>query len=171
MTRYLLSNHEVFIRKTEHEDLDYVLNTEQDPESKNFVFRWTREQHEEAMASDDALHLIAEDKERRKIGYVIVRGLRNPNRCMEIFRINLSVRNQGYGRKIMKLVMDYLFNQRKAHRVWLDVREGNHRAFHLYQSLGFQVEGTLRECIRTDDRYESLTLMGILETEYSRKAE
>lgn len=58
MSRYLLSNDEVLIRRTELEDLDYVLNTEQDPENKSFVFQWSREQHEEAISSDDALHLI-----------------------------------------------------------------------------------------------------------------
>jgi hypothetical protein len=46
-------------------------------------------QHEEAIACDDALHLIAEDAEGRKIGYVIIRGLLNPHHCYEIFRNNL----------------------------------------------------------------------------------
>ena len=107
-----------------------------------------------------------EDAERRKIGYVITRGLHNPHNFIEIFRINLSVRNQGYGKKVLKLVLDYLFHQLKAHRVWLDLREGNERALHLYQSLGFQVEGTLRECVKTEDNYESLMIMGILKTEF-----
>lgn len=166
MNRYLISSHDVFIRRTETEDLSYVLDTEQDPESRDFVFQWSREQHEEAIAGDDSLHLVIEDPEKRKIGYIILRGLLNPHHCVELFRINLSVRNQGYGKKVLKLVLDYLFNQLKAHRVWLDVREGNDRALHVYQSLGFRVEGTLRECIKNGDKYESLTLMGILRTEY-----
>jgi RimJ/RimL family protein N-acetyltransferase len=168
MSRYLLGNDGVFLRRTELEDLDYVLSTEQDPENKRFVFQWSREQHEEAIASDDALHLIVEDAERRKLGYVIIRGLQNPHNCIEIFRINLSVRNQGYGKKVLKLVLDDLFNHWRAHRVWLDVREGNERALQVYQSLGFQVEGTLRECVKTEDKYESLIIMGILKTEYCR---
>lgn len=116
---------------------------------------------------DDSLHLIVEDTNRRKIGYVIIQGMKNPNRCYEIVRINLSVRNQGYGKKVMKWILDYLFNQLKAHRVWLDVKEGNQRAFHVYQSLGFKVEGTLRECIKKESHYESLIIMGLLRTEYS----
>ncbi|EOS58462.1 GNAT family N-acetyltransferase [Paenibacillus barengoltzii] len=167
MTQYIVSNNELFIRKTELEDLNYVLQAEQDPESKKFILSWSREQHERAISNDDSLHLIVEDTNRRKIGYVIIQGMKNPNRCYEIVRINLSVRNQGYGKKVMKLILDYLFNQLKAHRVWLDVKEGNQRAFHVYQSLGFKVEGTLRECIKKESHYESLIIMGLLRTEYS----
>ena len=112
------------------------------------------------------LHLIVEDKNGTRLGYVIILGMLNPNHCYEILRINLSERNKGYGKKAMSLTLDYLFNHLQAHRVWLDVRERNHRAKHVYESLGFQVEGVLRECIKTDDNYESLILMGMLRTEY-----
>ena len=146
--------------------MNYVLETEQDPESKNFILLWSREQHEEAIGNTDYLHLVVEDRDRKQIGYVIVLGMLNPNSCFEILRINLSVRNKGYGKKVMKLVMNYLFIQLEAHRVWLDVREGNIRAINLYKSLGFKLEGTLRECIKNEGKYDSLLLMGILKTEY-----
>lgn len=167
MNEYMMSSSEIVLRKSRRDDLDYVLRTEQDPESKNFVLLWSREQHEEALDSRDFLHLIVEDKDGNRLGYVIILGMLNPNHCYEILRINLSVRNKGYGKKAMSLILDYLFNRLQAHRVWLDVRERNQRAKHVYESLGFKVEGVLRECIKSsDDNYESLILMGMLRTEY-----
>lgn len=71
MTQYIVSNNELFIRKTELEDLNYVLQAEQDPESKKFILSWSREQHERAISNDDSLHLIVEDTNRRKIGLLL----------------------------------------------------------------------------------------------------
>jgi hypothetical protein len=51
MTQYIVSNNELFIRKTELEDLNYVLQAEQDPESKKFILSWSREQHERAISN------------------------------------------------------------------------------------------------------------------------
>lgn len=169
MKGIITSSQDIILRKTSMDDLNYVIQTEQDPESKNFILLWSREQHVEALNNKDFSHLIIEDNERNQLGYVIILGTLNPNSCFEILRINLSVRDKGYGKKAMNLIMGYLFNNLKAHRVWLDVRERNQRAIHLYKSLGFKVEGVLRECIKTDDKYESLMLMGILKTEYTLK--
>ncbi|WP_315969956.1 GNAT family protein [Brevibacillus massiliensis] len=84
-------------------------------------------------------------------------------------RIVITDKGKGYGKEATGLIQDFVFTQLKAHRLWLDVKDHNLRAIHVYESAGFQVEGKLRECIRTDDRYESLIIMGILEREYASK--
>lgn len=40
------------------------------------------------------------------------------------------------------------------------------RAKKLYESEGFIVEGCLRECLKTFDKWESLIIMSILKKEY-----
>lgn len=166
LTAVITRSEEISLRRTKLDDLDYVTATEQDPESKDFITVWSREQHEAAMHNNDFLHLIIEDSKQNRMGYVILHGLLNPSSCYEILRINLSVRDKGYGKKTLNLLKKYLFNHLNAHRVWLDVRARNQRAIHLYKSVGFQEEGILRECIKTEDSYDSLILMGLLEREY-----
>ena len=60
----------------------------------------------------------------------------------------------------------HCFERLNVHRLWLDVFETNQRARNLYESAGFQVEGTLRECLRTGEGFASLVVMSMLSSEY-----
>ncbi len=71
------------------------------------------------------------------------------------------------GRTILRQVKKWAFADRKAHRLWLDVKETNERALQLYLSEGFCMEGTLRESLRTGDAYESLIVLSMLRREYT----
>ena len=55
------------------------------------------------------------------------------------------------------------------HRLWLDVKVQNQRAQAIYKAAGFVVEGTLRECLKSEYGYESLMIMSILQQEYKLK--
>ena len=117
------------------------------------------------MADADSLYYIVEQKGERA-GYVILRGLTSVNRCLELKRIVIAEPGHGLGRQVLRVIMDKSFGELSAHRLWLDVYDDNYRARHVYCSHGFDVEGTLRECINCDGRYHSLVVMAILESEY-----
>ena len=63
------------------------------------------------------------------------------------------------------------FRDLGAHRFWLDVKSKNVRAQALYRSEGFVEEGRLRDSVRTDDGYDSLIVMSMLEHEYQALSE
>jgi diamine N-acetyltransferase len=63
-------------------------------------------------------------------------------------------------------ILDYVFQELKAHRLWLDVFETNKRAQHVYERLGFRREGILREAIFRDGEFHTQVLMSILDREY-----
>ena len=64
------------------------------------------------------------------------------------------------------MVKRLAFEEFKAHRLWLDVKEHNVRARHLYESEGFVTEGVLRGCIKAEAGFESLVVMSMLRGEY-----
>jgi len=73
---------------------------------------------------------------------------------------------QGLGRRAVRLVLAYCFEQLRLHRVGLRVIAYNERAFRCYRACGFQEEGRLREAVLMDgDRYDDI-LMSILASEY-----
>jgi diamine N-acetyltransferase len=80
----------------------------------------------------------------------------------------ITEKGRGYGKGTVKLVKRLAFENYKAHRLWLDVKEQNHRARTVYKSAGFTVEGILRECLSSVNGYESLVVMSILEREYDQ---
>lgn len=154
------------VRATVPDDLDFVLAAEGAEPNRRFVGQWNREQHEAALGDGDLRHLIVQDKTGERVGYVILSGLLDPNLTLCIKRLVIQAKGRGYGTMALKLLIHWAFNHTDTHRLWLDVKDYNVRAQHVYEAAGFKKEGTLRECIRTEGGFESLTIMSILREEY-----
>ena len=154
------------LRRTLPSDLDYVMALESAPENRPFVGQWDRSMHLAAMESSNFLHLVAEDVERRPVGYVIMTDLNDLSHSVLLKRIVIEAKGRGYGHEVMRLVKRLAFEQLGAHRLWLDVIESNPRAKHLYETEGFRVEGLLRESFYRDGKYQSKHLMAILGSEH-----
>ena len=155
------------LRRALPSDLAYIHRLEHDPKNAPFINPWTRRQHQEAMNNRDCLQLIAESGGRR-VGFVLLRGLKDREKTVEFKRIVIESKGAGYGRQAVRLLQDTAFRTFKARRLWLHVKGFNHRAKKLYDSEGFVVEGVLRECFRYGGRYYPLIVMGMLRREYRR---
>ena len=71
----------------------------------------------------------------------------------------------------MKLLKAWTFERKKFHRAWLDCKDYNEVAIHLYESEGMVREGLIRETLLTDGVYENLIIFGILDREYQARKE
>ncbi|MBC7732476.1 MAG: GNAT family N-acetyltransferase [Bacteriovorax sp.] len=159
----------VRLRPTMTSDLDFVISVEQDTANRPFITPWERIQHEGAIRFPDSRHFIVEaGAGYPSAGFVILQGCRNPHRSMELKRMVLlpSVQGAGIGRTCLRLLAAMAFRDLGAHRFWLDVKGRNLRAQALYRSEGFVEEGRLRESVRTDDGFDSLIVMSMLEDEH-----
>lgn len=157
----------VQLRPTRPADIPFVYETEHAAENRPFLLPWTEERHWQALAHPDIRHLIVEETESgRAVGYVIIAGLTNLHGSIELMRITISAKGKGYGRRVLRQVKRWAFEEQQAHRLWLDVKEENERALNLYLSEGFVIEGKLRECLKTGERYESLLVLSMLSSEY-----
>ena len=160
----------VRLRPTMSSDLDFVISVEQDSANRPFITPWDRTQHEGAIRFPDFRHFIVEaGAGYPSVGFAILQGCRNPHRSIELKRIVLlpTVHGQGIGRACIRWLAQMAFRDLGAHRFWLDVKARNVRAQALYRSEGFVDEGRLRESVRTDDGYDSLIVMAMLEPEHA----
>ena len=158
------------IRRTTDEDIDFVCIAEKTQDNSLYVGTWTKEQHINAIKDNNVAHFIIESKQKNKsVGYIILNNIKNENRTIEFMRIVVTEKNKGYGQNAIKAIVEYVFTELKAHRLWLDVKEHNIRARTIYEKVGFKYEGLLRECIKTSNGYESLVIMSMLESDYSNK--
>ena len=155
----------VSIRKTTETDLDFVISAENAGENALHVAQWSRDQHIAALHNEDILHAIIE-ADGKRVGYAITAGLKDANNAIELRRIVIVEKGRGHGKAAIQLFKKLAFEEIKAHRLWLDVREYNIRARDLYKGLGFVEEGYIRECILLDNKYVSHYIMSILEQEY-----
>jgi RimJ/RimL family protein N-acetyltransferase len=164
----------VRLRPTMLSDLAYVVTVERDSANLPFITPWERTQHEAAIRFPDFRHFIVEAGAGfPAIGFVILQGCRNPHRSVELKRMVLQPKGQGYGRACVRLLKQMAFRDLRAHRFWLDVKSLNTRALHLYESEGFVEEGRLRESVRVAtggaDGYDSLIVMSMLDREYQAR--
>ena len=155
----------VTLRRARPSDLAYIHRLEHDPKNAPFIHPWTRRQHREAMENRDCLQLIAE-ADGRRVGFVLLRGLRDPEHTIEFKRIVIESKGVGHGREALRRVQEMAFERFGARCLWLDVKEFNPRAMKLYASEGFVKEGALRERVRRNGRYYSLIVMSKLRREY-----
>lgn len=172
------------LRPTQLADIPFILAAESHIDNASYVTQCSKAWHEMAIASADYAHFVVErtaDSDRTAnnqtnshqtdtataLGYTILAGIQSPHRSLEIRRIVVLEKGQGHGRKILRWIKAFTFEQLGHHRLWLDVLESNRRAKHLYESEGFVTEGVIREGFKTKTGYESMILMSILESEYS----
>ncbi|MGE5623698.1 MAG: GNAT family N-acetyltransferase [Methanocella sp.] len=76
--------------------------------------------------------------------------------------IHDDFQGQGLGRALMTALLDLADNYLGLRRVQLDTWADNARAIHLYESLGFEVEGRQREAVYRRGEYLDLILMARL---------
>ncbi len=158
---------ELLARRTTERDLDFVMWAERAPENRDYVIQWSRAQHVAVMADREAAHWIVESRDQPgPVGFVIWRPDEWRSGGFEFKRLVVTRKGAGYGRAAVRLVKRAAFELQNAHRLWLDVFDFNVRARHLYETEGFVVEGTRRECLRRGDRYVSAIVMSMLESEY-----
>ena len=155
------------LRPTMLSDLEFVATVEDDPANRPFITPWERVQHEGAVRFPDFRHFIVVAGDGYpSAGFVILQGCRNPNASVELKRIVLQPKGQGYGRACLRLLAQMAFRDLGAHRFWLDVRSANARALALYRSEGFVEEGRLRESVKSGSGYDSLIVLSMLKDEY-----
>ena len=145
-------------------DLPYIVNLERKFSALGFVGSDTELVHRDRLASPDCAYLVFEIEEA-PMGYAILCGLSSSNRSIELKRIVVSDPGRGLGREAVRFAIRMAFQEMSAHRLWLDVYEDNHRARHVYRTLGFVEEGIIRECIWNGSCFQSLVLMSMLEAE------
>jgi len=75
---------------------------------------------------------------------------------------------RGYGRESINLLVEYGFQHRNLHKIWLEVHASNTRALRAYAACGFQEEGRLRSHVWSNGQYDDVVVMGLLRTEWQK---
>lgn len=151
---------------TNSDDFSTIIEWENNPQNKNFIFQYSATEHQEVINDNDQLHLKTIDNQGVMVGFIILRGLQNSNLSVELKRIVINEKGKNYGKITLRLLQYLVFEKLKKHRLWLDVFTDNPRAQHVYQSVGFVVEGTKRECIKSGNNFRSLIIMSILQKDF-----
>jgi len=160
---------ERLLRPATETDLAALIALERGAEAQLYVGQWSEERHRAVMTSGDALYLVAEDSEGLA-AFAILRGLSEAGRAIELKRLVVNRPGRGLGRRILGEIQRIAFEDLGAHRLFLDLVDDNSRARHLYESMGFVLEGSMRDATNRDGEWHDLLLMSMLEDEYQQRS-
>ena len=75
--------------------------------------------------------------------------------------------HKGYGTAAVLAMIEHIFDHLGLHRAWVDVPEYNTAARKMFEHIGFQHEGTLRQSRPHDGARHNSVILGLLTNEYA----
>jgi RimJ/RimL family protein N-acetyltransferase len=130
--------------------------------------KFEREQMLNSGAGYGEAHFIIETKDdRRAIGWLGLHAASGEDRAttLGIAIGDHDFLDGGYGTDAMRVACRIAFDVMNLNRVELTVYDWNERAIRVYEKVGFQKEGVLRDKIFKAGRWNNLVLMSLLRGE------
>jgi len=101
------------------------------------------------------------------VGSVGVHGVDDVNGSAEIgIFVAEDYWGNGYGTEAGRLATDYAFAQHRRHRVVARVFEGNDASARIWETLGFEREGTHRDEVYVNGEYRDVRYYSVLDDEW-----
>ena len=118
--------------------------------------------------SRDIKLAVCEVGSNKYIGNVYATDINQTNRsCTSGVLIgNHDYWGQGYAFEAYRLLLEYLFNERNINRVQAFVLESNVASMKMHQKVGYKKEGTLRQSVYKNGKYQDQVLLSILKEDF-----
>ena len=158
------------LRRATAADLEAIMAIERQPGYEHFVGRSSADFHARVIDDPDYAYLAGLTDDENIGGFGILRDLTNAqgNTCLKRFAVVSP--GKGFGKRLLGEIIDWVFENTRTHRFWLDHIITNDRARHVYEANGFQREGISREAyVLPDETRVDLAVMSILRPEWSAK--
>lgn len=160
------------LRTVEEEDLEFIRDTYNHPEVRKYVSNWKpqnleqeREFFEEAVSGGEGITLVV-SREEEPMGLVGLHEMDQPN-VMEIgLWLHPDFHGNGFGTEAARLTVNHAFNELGAHRVKARAMDNNPASNRIWEKLGFEHEGKLREDMLHEGEYHDTNVYGILKHEW-----
>ena len=153
------------VRATEA-DIPFIMATERLPGYEELVGRWSEAEHRAALAEDRYAYFIALAASQ-PVGFAIIRDWASREHVTCIKRIAVARPGQGDGRALLTCLVDRIFRETEAYRIWLGVFPDNARARRAYEAVGFKAEGVARASAFFGGVHRDELVMAVLRPEWT----
>ena len=183
MNSPFITGDDVYLRPLDQNDLNenyvgWLNDSEVTRYLESGTFPYTKDELDEfyrrvSGTKDKVIMAVVERESDLHIGNVKLEPINWVHRSAE-FGIMIGVKSmwgKGYGSETTSLTVEYAFTRLNLRKVSLVVVAKNIAALKTYQRLGFVTEGTKREDVFSDGKYEDVLWMGVLRDEFVAKRE
>lgn len=111
---------------------------------------------------------ICDVKENKHIGNIKLDAFDSSARTCQLGLLigDKNSWGKGIGKEACRMAINYAFSELNMRKVLLAVYANNPNAKRLYESLGFKLEGTLREQVFANGEYFDKHYMGVFKSEF-----
>jgi RimJ/RimL family protein N-acetyltransferase len=146
-------------------DIPFIMATERLPGYDELVGRWSETEHRAALTEDRYAYFIASEGSQ-PIGFAIVRDWASREQVTCIKRIAVASPGKGDGKEFLTKLVDRIFRETDAYRIWLGVFPENARARRAYEAVGFKREGVARGSAFFGGAHRDELVMALLRPEW-----
>lgn len=156
------------LRRATEADISFLMRTERLPGYSEMVGRWERDKHLATLADPAFACFVAGDA-AGLIGFTIVQGWGSPDGMTLIKRVAVAEPGKGYGKAMLRQVVDLVFAGTGVHRLWIGCFPSNLRARRTYEAIGFVAEGVLRGAVFFQGGHHDELVLSMLRPEWAAR--
>lgn len=167
----MIETNRLFITEAVESEINTVIAMESHKDNRDFLWVGTYEEHKAEIEDKNHQLLVFKRKEDWAIiGYALIR-FDFKSEVLELRRIAISEKSNGYGREAILALLKSAFEERNINRFWLDVYPDNTIGIQLYTKLGMHCDGVLRQNYKAERGYLDQIIYSMLRSEYFRRGE
>jgi GNAT superfamily N-acetyltransferase len=147
-------------------EIPFIKACERQPGYDSLVGRWDEARHGAAL--EDGRHAYFLGRAAGSpMGFAILRDWASPERVTLLKRIAVMDPGKGHGRALLAAVVDRVFEETEAWRLWLGVFPENAVARRAYEAVGFRAEGVARGSAFFGGAHRDELVMAILRPDWA----
>ena len=146
--------------------IPFVMACERRPGYESLVGRWDEARHGAALQDGRHAYFIGRVA-GEPVGFAILRDWASPERVTLLKRIAVTEPGKGYGRGLLAGIVDRVFEEADAWRLWLGVFPENAAARRAYEAVGFRAEGVARGSAFFGGAHHDELVMAILRPDWA----
>lgn len=167
-----LEGEQVELRIVEEEDLEFLRDGVNHPEVRRHTGNSRPQNLEDEKAffenfiqDTEDLHLLI-CREGEPMGIVSLKEKEEPSNIAEIgIWLHPDYHGQGYGTEAVEMITEHGFKQLNYQKVYARAHNGNEASKSIWEKLGFEKEGQLREHVLVKGERRDLVYYGLLRGE------
>ena len=167
-----LEGDEVNLQTIEEEDIDFLQKNINRPDVRRFLTvrkpinkAQQMDFFEEVISSEEDVHL-AVCSEDQIAGIISLEEAEDVRTASIGLWISPQHQKNGYGTEAVKLITEYGFKELNYHRIYARAYEDNRGSQRIWEKLGFEKEGELREQTYYNGEFRDIYMYGILDHEW-----
>ncbi|HKK87615.1 MAG TPA: GNAT family protein [Saprospiraceae bacterium] len=136
------------------------------PVSEYSTKEWVKKMTLDPSRIDFAICMIETDK---LIGYTGFRDIDLTNNKAESYTGIGEKKHweKGFAQESKKIALDYIFSRYNLNKVYAKIRKGHLASIKLNRSLGYTIDGTMRQDLFSHGKYRDMVIMSILREEFA----